>query len=686
MPTPGGGSLSSPIVARPLGVPGGRTGPAAPVGLRYQLEDEMPTMTQADQATSEAEQGTYTLCDISVSHIVVSENNPRKQFDEQELERLAHAMSTRGFNHPILVKPTEQEGYYEIIDGERRWRAAQQAQVELIPALVKTRPDAPGADLLDAMLANGLGISLDVLEEALGYETLIRDAGYTRKGIAEAFQIPLARVRERLLILDLPEKLRHQVAAGIVPLMAVKTLGALAKIHPDLPDVAVKRVLSGPVQQWDEPTTWDDLLASPISVLIGEYEEQLADLPEGVFVAGCSYPVAGLELDEETTQSMGLLCELLQIEPEEFAVSFDRELLDQALALNAAHLSANKTEALVVGVDVARQLASDLIERSLKTELKQAQDERDDAERASAPRRHRADGGDGESGEADATQRPSDEQIEAGRKRALEENRRLCDETIARNQRLGAALIKHVCKVRVDERALKILTAAPISADLAKIAARGARLAFPGWAGLSTRKNGSTKAEYLDYLAGEAKAQEFLAGASTAAEIAGRTLALLAAARWAKEKHAVSASKASNYTLRFTGYSERGVPWQGEVEDLLDEILIEKLPPEVADPIREAKEHREALRAEEERRERERDGVLAQFIEYAPSLTCDERQAEIQRLRHEYGFSAMPPEQSRKLMELPEPPDSGSAEEPSADSTPQDETETPAPAEMALAA
>ena len=70
----------------------------------------MPTMTQADQATPQDEQGTYTLCDIPMSHIVVSENNPRKQFDGQELERLAHAMSTRGFNHPILVKPTGQEG------------------------------------------------------------------------------------------------------------------------------------------------------------------------------------------------------------------------------------------------------------------------------------------------------------------------------------------------------------------------------------------------------------------------------------------------------------------------------------------------------------------------------------------------------------------------------------------------
>jgi ParB family transcriptional regulator, chromosome partitioning protein len=58
---------------------------------------------------------------------------------------------------------------YEIIDGERRWRAAQAAAVETIPALVKVRPSVPGDDLLDAMLANGLGIALDVLEEALGY-------------------------------------------------------------------------------------------------------------------------------------------------------------------------------------------------------------------------------------------------------------------------------------------------------------------------------------------------------------------------------------------------------------------------------------------------------------------------------------------------------------------------------------
>jgi ParB/RepB/Spo0J family partition protein len=650
------------------------------------MESDMSSDTLTEQADPQVTQSAYELCDIPVSHLVVSENNPRKQFDEQELERLAHAMSTRGFDHPILVKPTEREGYYEIIDGERRWRAATHAKVEIIPALVKTRASVRGDDLLDAMLANGLGISLDVVEEALGYQALISDAGYTRKGIAEAFKIPQARVRERLLILELPEKLRHQMAAGVVPLMAVKTLGSLAKIHTGLPEVAVKRVLDRPVAEWDEPTTWEDLVADPISVLIGGYQEQLADLPEDVFVVGCSCTVSHFKLDEQATESLTELCEGLQIEPAQFEVRFDRDLLGQALALNAAHLSANKTEAIIVGADVACQLAGDYISRVLETQRRHEQALRENAERASAPRPRPAESINADSDQAEATPAPSEEQIEAGRKRALEEDRRLRDETIASNQRLGAALVKHFGKAKVDERALKILTSAPLAADLARIAARGARLAFPGWAQLETRKNGSTKAEYLDYLAGEAKAQEFLAGASTAAEIAGRTLALLAAARWAKEQYAVPNSHASNYTLRFTGFSERGMPWQGEVEDLLDEILVEKLPPEVADPIRAAKERRETQRAEEERRQRERAGVVAQFIEQVPSLTCDERQAEIQRLRHEYGFSAMPPEQSRKIMELPEPADTDTAQEPSGQATPQDESETPAPAEMALAA
>jgi ParB/RepB/Spo0J family partition protein len=606
----------------------------------------MSNTTNTKNVSAQGAPDGYELREIPLERIVPAEMNPRQRFDQGELERLEHAISSRGFDHPILVRASEREGYFEIIDGERRFRAAQAASLEKLPALVKAGESAPGSDLLDAMLANGLGVSLDVVEEAAGYAALI-DAGYTRKGIAEAFKIPLARVRERLTILELPERLREQVAAGVVPLMAVKALVSVHKIHPELAAIAAKRVLDGPPHQWDGPTTWEELAADPISVVIGSYAPQLDDLPADVFVAGESYPVSGFSLDEEASAALVQLCELRSSEPERFEVRFAGELVDQALALGAAHRSANERQALIAGSDVASQLAADYIRARLKAERERSRKQGQIAKPGEPPEA---------AGEArrGAERQPSEEEKTAAR----EEGRRMRDQTIASNQRLGAALLKHVCKVKVDERVLKILAAVPLAHDFARIAARGARLAFPGWAELETLKNGSTKAIYPPEHEAEAKAREFLCGATSAAEIAGRTLALLAAARWASEEHAIARSNASGYELELAPrfiVLDSGVPWRSEAGDLLDEILIEKLPPDVTKPIREAREARDARRAEEERRERERDTVIAAFVDRAPGLSKDERQAEIQRLRGEYGLSALPLAKGRELMELPEP-------------------------------
>ncbi|HEV3000426.1 MAG TPA: hypothetical protein VGW75_06775 [Solirubrobacteraceae bacterium] len=261
---------------------------------------------------------------------------------------------------------------------------------------------------------------------------------------------------------------------------------------------------------------------------------------------------------------------------------------------------------------------------------------------------------------AGAGEAVSAEELERQRKeeqrRQREADKATREAAVARNEVLGAALVKQLSKVKVDERVLKVLTAAPLAGDLAKIAARGARLGFPGWTTQTTRKNGTVKVEYLEASEAERRAREYLAGAKSAADIAGRSLALLAMARWADE-NAVAQSNRSFYELRFSGYAygDHGVPWREEAGDLLDEILIERLPHEVAEPIRQAKEEREALRAEEERREREKETAVAEFVERAPSLFRDERQAEIQRLRREYGYSALSHDVGVRLMELPEP-------------------------------
>jgi ParB-like chromosome segregation protein Spo0J len=87
--------------------------------------------------------------------------------------------------------------------------------------------------------------------EAYGYQRLI-DAGLTRKGVAEKVRKPLARIRERLSILELPAELHGPIADGTVPLRALKALVALAKIHPQLPVVAAARV-GKQTNPWEEP-------------------------------------------------------------------------------------------------------------------------------------------------------------------------------------------------------------------------------------------------------------------------------------------------------------------------------------------------------------------------------------------------------------------------------------------------
>jgi ParB/RepB/Spo0J family partition protein len=602
-------------------------------------------MAEQSPATAQQQEPGVVLRTIPLSRIVIADrHNPRRRFGQADLDRLAHAMATRGFDHPILVRPAgEPDEHFELIDGERRVRAAQQAQITEIPVLVKTREEAPAAALVDAMLANDLGVRLDVLEEAHGFQRLITEGGLTRKGVAEAFKVPVERVRERLQILELPEALHDKVADATIPLRAVKALAALTKIHPELAAMAVKRVTGAPRHAWDAPWTWDDVADDPINVVAGRYDDDADELPDGVYLAGRGYPASRFELDTRALAQLDELCALLPgIEPAAFDVRLGREAVEQATALKAAHASKNGHATLITGADVARQLAGDHIDARLKTE-------RANARREQAP-------GAGAAGTAEDATPQTEAERQASARREREEQRRRKDAARAANEVLGAALVKHLSKVKLDERVVKILTAAPLARDLDRIAMRGARLGFPGWVTLEPRKNGTVKADYLPAGEAEAKAREYLAGATSAADVAGRSLALVAMARWADES-AVASSQATHYRLEFAGYgsADRGVPWRAEADDLLIELLLERLPHEATERIRQFKAEREQQRAEAEQRDRERDAQLASFAERAGAMTRVEREEEIRRLRREFGFDALPPSTAAPLLDLPEP-------------------------------
>jgi len=120
---------------------------------------------------------------------------------------------------------------------------------------------------------------------------------------------------------------------------------------------------------------------------------------------------------------------------------------------------------------------------------------------------------------------------------------------LAYNAELGAAVLKRLAKVRVDEAVVQILTAVDLHGQLDGIAARGARSCFPGWAQESQTKIGKTKVEYLPTTQAGGRAREFLAGAKSTADIAGRVIALLVCAHYAQEE-CVARSHQAVYTLR----------------------------------------------------------------------------------------------------------------------------------------
>ena len=452
----------------------------------------------AEQTTQPAE-----LSEIPLGRIVVAEGfNPRGSVVEDDaLDELVQTIAQRGLLQPLRVRATD-TGDYMLIAGERRYRAAQRADLQTVPAIVRPAGDGDAneeAQLLeDALLENDQRADLDLVARAHAYQRL-RDAGKTIKGIAQApgaGEDPKAqrnlerRVRETLRVLALPDDVQGLVARGVVPQSAIKALVDLARLHEGLPAVAVRRVTDGPAHQWDEPATWEQLADDPIAVIVSGYDEQDEDLPAGVFDAHANHPIARFGLDEATRADLEALCELLAVTPDEFAVRFDRERIEQAQALKAAQASKHGYSALIVGQDVADQLAGDYIRACLAVQRQRAEQDQKRHQRE-----QRAGEGAGE-GQHPGESPVDEEAAKEARRREREAEQEARRQAAAYNAELGAVILRKLAKVRIDERVLRILTAVDLHGELGQIAARGAGYCFPGWAQETQTKTGKTKVEY----------------------------------------------------------------------------------------------------------------------------------------------------------------------------------------------
>ncbi len=138
-------------------------------------------------------------------------NNPRRHFDPDDLADLANSIRRHGIVQPVVVRAVE-GGRYEIIAGERRWRAAQLAGVAELPVLIRNVDDRTALEL--AIVENVQRADLNPLEEASGYEQLIAQHGYTQNDLGDIIGKSRSHVANSLRLLKLPEPVRDMVRNG----------------------------------------------------------------------------------------------------------------------------------------------------------------------------------------------------------------------------------------------------------------------------------------------------------------------------------------------------------------------------------------------------------------------------------------------------------------------------------------
>lgn len=153
------------------------------------------------------------FAELSVTSITPNPQQPRVNFDEGELEELVGSIKEIGVLQPIVVRPVA-GGTYELIMGERRWRATQAAGLDVIPAIIRHTDDQ---DLLrDALLENLHRSALNPLEEAAAYRQLLDDFACTHEELATRISRSRPQISNTLRLLNLPAVVQRRVAAGVL--------------------------------------------------------------------------------------------------------------------------------------------------------------------------------------------------------------------------------------------------------------------------------------------------------------------------------------------------------------------------------------------------------------------------------------------------------------------------------------
>ena len=187
---------------------------------------DTPISSTAEQTTS-----------LPLTKLEPNPLQPRKLFDEEELQTLADSISQHGILQPIAVRKAD-NGFYQIIAGERRWRAARLAGLRDVPVVVVEADDATTMEL--ALIENLQRQDLNPMEEAMGYKQLMEDHGLTQEQVAQKVSKSRSAVANALRLITLPAPIARMVADG--ELSAGHARAVLMLPQPEQQEAAAKKI------------------------------------------------------------------------------------------------------------------------------------------------------------------------------------------------------------------------------------------------------------------------------------------------------------------------------------------------------------------------------------------------------------------------------------------------------------
>lgn len=172
-------------------------------------------------AENDAEDGEASIM-LNVNEIEPNRSQPRRDFSEAELAELADSIAKHGILQPLLVRPMHDDGGYQIVAGERRWRAARMAGVQQVPVLVRELSDRQVMEL--ALIENLQRADLNPLEEARGYRALMDDYEMTQEEVADSVGKSRPAIANALRLTNLPQEVQQLLTEGKLSAGQARTL------------------------------------------------------------------------------------------------------------------------------------------------------------------------------------------------------------------------------------------------------------------------------------------------------------------------------------------------------------------------------------------------------------------------------------------------------------------------------